>query len=92
MSDTILLLNLPSFSSKCYSKEIMGGFGLEVGHSLRYPPIPLAIGAAILEQAGRKVCLIDADALEYKKSDILELIQKKDMKIIGILSSSRFWN
>ena len=70
----VLLLNLPSFSERRYCREIMGGFGLEVGNSLRYPPLPLAYTAAIMEREGIPVEMLDAEALELTAEEILRRV------------------
>lgn len=84
---SVLLLNLPSFSDRLYSREIMGGFGLEVGRSLRYPPLPLAYSAAILEQAGVPVDLLDAVALQMTEAAILSHAKGGGFQLVGVISS-----
>ena len=84
---SVLLLNLPSFSKRKYCREIMGGFGLEVGDSLRYPPLPLAYRAAILEREGIPVGLLDAEALELDAEAILDRIREGGYDLVGIISS-----
>lgn len=83
----VLLLNLPSFSERKYCREIMGGFGLEVGGSLRYPPLPLAYTAAIMEREGIPVDILDAEALELSGEKILQRIEEGGFDLVGVLSS-----
>jgi radical SAM superfamily enzyme YgiQ (UPF0313 family) len=87
METRVLLLNLPSFSRRIYCREIMGGFGLEVGGSLRYPPLPLAYTAAILERARVPVDLLDGEALELKGEEILGRIERGRFSLVGVISS-----
>lgn len=82
-----LLLNLPSFSPRKYCREIMGGFGLEVGDSLRYPPLPLAYTAAIMERESMPVDLLDAEALEMSESRIMTHIREQGYDLVGVISS-----
>ncbi|MFH2000940.1 MAG: radical SAM protein [Planctomycetota bacterium] len=82
-----LLLNLPSFSSRRYSREIMGGFGMEVGDSLRYPPLPLAYTAAIMEREALPVGLLDAEALEMSEERIVDHIRDNGYDLVGVISS-----
>jgi anaerobic magnesium-protoporphyrin IX monomethyl ester cyclase len=83
----VLLLNLPSFSDRKFCREIMGGFGLEVGDSLRYPPLPLAYTAAIMERESIPVDLLDAEALELGEAEILERITAGEFQLVGVISS-----
>ncbi|MBU0754879.1 MAG: B12-binding domain-containing radical SAM protein [Planctomycetes bacterium] len=83
----LLLLNLPSFSNRLYCREIMGGFGLEVGRSLRYPPLPLAYTAALCERDSIPVDLKDAEALEWSEHEILSHVETGGFDLLGIISS-----
>ncbi len=83
----VLLLNLPSFSERKYCREIMGGFGLEVGDSLRYPPLPLAYTAAIFEREEIPVELLDAEALELGEAEILDRVAAGGFGLVGVISS-----
>ena len=82
-----LLLNLPHFSGRRYCREIMGGFGLEVGRSLLYPPLPLAYTAAIMEREGLPVDLLDAEALELPEEEILRRVRAGGFDLVGAISS-----
>ncbi|MHC4944769.1 MAG: B12-binding domain-containing radical SAM protein [Planctomycetota bacterium] len=83
----VLLLNLPSFSERKYSREIMGGFGLEVGGSLMYPPLPLAYTAAIMERESIPVDLLDAEALDLSEEKILAHVKEGGFNLVGVISS-----
>jgi radical SAM superfamily enzyme YgiQ (UPF0313 family) len=83
----VLLLNLPSFGPRKYCREIMGGFGLEVGDSLLYPPLPLAWQAAIFERAGVLVNLVDGEALELDAPALFERVERAAPRLVGVISS-----
>jgi len=83
----VLLCNLPSFSPRKFCREIMGGFGLEVGDSLLYPPLPLAWQAAILEREGVNVTLIDGEAQDLDAIAILSRILRAQPRLVGVISS-----
>ena len=58
----VLLLLPPSPRGENVSRGLMGGFGMRVGRQLRYPPIRTALTAAVLEESGHEVSILDANA------------------------------
>ncbi len=85
--EKVLLLNLPSFSDRRLCREIMGGFGLEVGGSLLYPPLPLAFAAAILERESVPVDILDAEALDLDAGAIEGRVREGGFTLVGLISS-----
>ncbi len=83
----VLLLNLPHFSDRRFCREIMGGFGLEVGGSLLYPPLPLAYTAAIMERESIPVDLLDAEALALGDEAIQRQVREGGIDLVGVISS-----
>ncbi len=83
----VLLLNLPSFSKRRFCREIMGGFGLELGSSLLYPPLPLAYTAALMERDGIPVDLLDAEALDLDEKRIVARVKEGGFSLVGVISS-----
>jgi len=65
----------------------MGGFGLEVGDSLLYPPLPLAYTAALMENKSIPVDILDSEALDNGNDEILRYIEDGGFTLIGIISS-----
>ena len=50
-----------------------------------YPPLNLAYVAAIIEQAGHNVILIDANALKLSKENVLKRVKKFNPDLLGFM-------
>ncbi len=79
-----LLLNPQPERDIVISRDHMGGFGFEVKSTNMTPPLSLAYCAAVLEQAGYEVDIIDAVALGLKPGMALERIVAGDYGLIVV--------
>ena len=66
----IVLVNPPSPPEYRVSRGLMGGFGMIVGEGLCYPPLDLLYVAAVLERAGHRVRVVDAEALGLQPDEV----------------------
>lgn len=80
----VLLLNPPSFSAQRLSRGLMGGYGMNVGERLVYPPIQLAYVAAALESAGHDVEIVDAEAAQTDPAVVLDAARQSEAEVIGM--------
>lgn len=70
------------------SRDHMGGFGFEMKSPNLTPPLSLAYAAAVAEQAGHEVTLIDAVALDWAPQHALEMIVRGAPRVVGILTAT----
>ena len=66
-----LLLNSQPERDIVISRDHMGGFGFEIKSTNMTPPLNLAYCAAVMEEAGLQVEILDAVALMWKPERIL---------------------
>src|SRR5205823_3257611 len=66
----------------------MGGYGMQTGPALVYPPIQLAYMAAVLERDGHDVAIHDAEARGDSAEDAIEAARAGGSEII-VLSCSQ---
>jgi anaerobic magnesium-protoporphyrin IX monomethyl ester cyclase len=83
----ILLLNPPTFSGQRLSRGLMGGFGMRVGRALVYPPLQLAIVAAVLERDGHRVDLHDAEALDHDVDAVRRRVSELGPEVVVMACS-----
>ncbi len=84
----IVLVNPPSPPEFRVSRGLMGGFGMAVNPGLLYPPIELAHVAALLEQEGHQVEILDADPLALDLEATLARVVAAQPEFICMDSSS----
>ena len=84
----VCLVNPPSPPEFRVSRGLMGGFGMAVGQELLYPPIELAHVAAVLEQAGHRVQILDADAAGLLTDAALAEILASQAQVVILDTSS----
>ncbi len=87
----VALLNPPSFRKGRLSRGLMGGYGMRVGDALVYPPIQLAYVAAVLEQRGHAVEVLDAEARGDDETATLRSLERSPAALVGLpLSKDAF--
>jgi len=79
-----LLLNPQPERDVTISRDHMGGFGFEVKSTNMVPPLSLAYCAAVLENAGHDVDILDAVALGLKPAKVLEWVCARDYNLIAV--------
>ena len=84
----VCLVNPPSPPEFRVSRGLMGGFGMAVGSELLYPPIELAHVAAVLEEAGHGVQIIDCDAAGLETDAALAAILEAGAQVVILDTSS----
>lgn len=84
----VVLVNPPSPPEFRVSRGLMGGFGMAVHPELLYPPIELAHVAAVIEEQGHEVRLVDADAEELDLQSTREEVLKFEPDLVCLDSSS----
>ncbi|MEZ6004647.1 MAG: radical SAM protein [Planctomycetota bacterium] len=84
----VCLVNPPSPPEFRVSRGLMGGFGMAVGRELLYPPIELAHVAAVLEQAGHEVRILDADAKDWDAEQAAREILATGAQVVILDTSS----
>ena len=84
----VCLVNPPSPPEFRVSRGLMGGFGMAVGNELLYPPIELAHVAAVLEEAGHSVMILDADARGLSADEARQAILQAEPQIVILDTSS----
>ncbi|MCA9002569.1 MAG: cobalamin-dependent protein, partial [Planctomycetes bacterium] len=85
---SVLLVNPPSPPEFRVSRGLMGGFGMAVGRELLYPPIELAHVAAVLEEEGHQVAILDADALDLDAQAARRRILESGAQVVILDTSS----
>ncbi len=84
----VLLVNPPPPPRQRVSRGLMGGFGMVVGEGLCYPPLDLLYVAAIVEEAGHEVTVIDAESDGSDPEAVLEALRRRPSPLVGLTTSS----
>jgi anaerobic magnesium-protoporphyrin IX monomethyl ester cyclase len=80
----VLLLNPQPERDIVISRDHMGGFGFQIKSTNMIPPLTLAYCAAVLEQSGFGVEILDAVALQMRPAAVLERIKPQAYDLIGV--------
>ena len=75
----VLLIQPPTSVNERYARNVgkVGGY---------LPPLGLAMIAAVIKKAGFKVAIIDSVVMNYSYRNILDIIRKRNPKVVGISS------
>lgn len=70
------------------SRDHMGGFGFELRSANLTPPLTLAYTAAVAEERGHQVTLIDAVALDWAPTHTCDMIVAAEPDCVGVLTAT----
>ena len=77
-----MLLNLPSPTGQSISRDYAGGFGIVGTSGETLLPIHLLYGASALKNFGCDYKVLDAQAINYRPSQVVEVIKKSQPGIL----------
>jgi radical SAM superfamily enzyme YgiQ (UPF0313 family) len=84
----VALVNPPPPPAQRVSRGLMGGFGMVVGEGLCYPPLDLLYVAAMLEQDGHTVRVLDAESSGQTTDEVLAWLDRSAPALVGLTTSS----